>query len=48
VIYKLKCTYIATIIDVTKVTNLRKVEWATYKLKYASCKHRPIAMFLEL
>jgi len=36
------------IVDVIRATNPREVEWATYKLKYASCKHRPIMMFLEL
>jgi hypothetical protein len=36
------------IVDVIRATNPKEFEWATYKLKYASCKHRPIMMFLEL
>jgi hypothetical protein len=33
--------------NVTRTANPREVQWATYKLN-ASCKHRPIMMFLEL
>jgi hypothetical protein len=33
--------------DVTRAANPREIQWATYKLN-ASCKHKPIMMFLEL
>jgi hypothetical protein len=39
---------IVAIANGIRAVDPKEVEWATYKLKYASCKHRPIMMFLKL